>query len=90
MKVPTSDYPSTDAHPFRLVFFFFAAKWNPFPARDMKGRKRGERKLEETIGSMDESKKYARIFSFGNIIIIMILGIALAFALNYRNTTASR
>lgn len=56
----------------------------------MKGRKRGERKLEETIGSMDESKKYARIFSFGNIIIIMILSIALAFALNYRNTTASR
>lgn len=27
VKVPTSDYPSTDAHLFRLVFFS-AAKWN--------------------------------------------------------------
>lgn len=72
MKVPTSDYPSTDAHPFRLVFFFFAAKWNPFPTRDMNERKRGKEERENWKRRLDESKKYARIFSFGNTIIIMI------------------
>lgn len=64
VKVPTSDYPSTDAHLFRLVFFS-AAKWNPFPARDIgEKRKGGEKKIprDDCWRWVWMNKRYARIF----------------------------
>lgn len=64
VKVPTSDYPSTDAHLFRLVFFS-AAKWNPFPARDVREkRKGGEKKIprDDCWRWVWMNKRYARIF----------------------------
>lgn len=52
----TSDYPSTDARLFRLVFFFPAAKRNPFPARDnRKGeREKNSKRFDRWRLSMDE------------------------------------
>lgn len=38
----------------------------------MNERKRGKEERENWKRRLDESKKYARIFSFGNTIIIMI------------------